>query len=330
MKRLAQDITLAGIAMNARVGSMKIACMGSGGVGGFVGGRLAHAGLDVCFIARGAHLRAMAEHGLTIENSAEGDIRIAKVAVSDDPAAFGQVDLVLIAVKLGDTETAAQAIKPLVGPHTAILSLQNGVTKDEVLRREFGEAAVMGGVAYCATRIARPGVIQQVGSMQRVVIGEYDGWRSPRAETLLQWLLRAGIAAELSADIRRTLWEKFVFLVGLSSTTATMRVRIGPILANPQTRAFLLDIMRETVAVGRALGVSLPEDYAEQRLRFADTVPQDMTSSLAHDLEAGRPLEVQWLAGAVVALGRRQGIPTPLCRAVCDILALHAGGRRDG
>ena len=307
---------------------MKIAVMGSGGVGGFVGGKLAHAGCDVCFIARGAQLAAMRARGLTIENEAQGDIHVPQVRASDDPRVFGQVDLVLIAVKLRDTAAAARAIAPLVGAQTAILSLQNGVTKDDVLRHAFGDAAVMGGVTYCATRIARPGVIHQTGTMQRVIIGEYDGRRSARAEQLLQWLLRTGIAAEISTDIRRTLWEKFVFLVGLSSATATMRVRIGPILANPQTRAFLSDVMGETVAVGRALGVSLPEDYAEQRLRFADGVPRDMTSSLHHDLEAGRPLEVEWLAGAVVTLGRQHGIPTPLCRAVWDILALHADGRR--
>src|SRR5690606_37479469 len=139
--------------------------------------------------------------------------------------------------------------------------------------------------------------------------------------------VRAGIAAEISPDIRRTLWEKFVFLVALSSATATMRTRIGPILRNAQTRAFFLEVLREVVAVGRAAGVALPPDYAEQRLTFADTVPQDMTSSLHHDLEAGRPLEVEWLAGAVVTVGRALGIDTPLCRATWDILALHAAGR---
>ena len=305
---------------------MKIAVMGSGGVGGFVGGRLANVGCDVRFVARGAHLAAMRDYGLRIENDTQGNIHVPKVRVSDDPAALAPVDLVLLAVKLRDTESAAQAIRPLVGQHTAVLSLQNGVTKDDILRREFGDTAVMGGVTYCATRIARPGVIEQTGSMQRVIIGEYDGARSERAELLLQWLLRAGLAAELSTDIRRTLWEKFVFLVGLSSATATMRVRIAPILANPQARAFFYEVMRETIAVGRSLGVALPENYAEQRLAFTATVPQDMTSSLHHDLEAGRPLEVEWLAGAVVTLGKQQGIPTPMCRAAWDILALHAQG----
>ena len=236
---------------------MKIAVLGSGGVGGFYGGRLANAGYDVSFVARGAHLAAMRSRGLTIENAAQGNIHVPRVKVTDDPATIGEVDLVLIAVKLWDTEAAARAVKPIVGAHTAVLSLQNGVIKDDIMRREFGAAAVMGGVAYVGTHISRPGVILQTGTLQRLVFGEYDGARSVRAEELLDALLRAGIQAELSEDIRRTLWEKYVFLVGLSGTTTTMRMPIGPIRENPQTRAFLLDLMKETVAVGRAHGLAV-------------------------------------------------------------------------
>ena len=307
---------------------MKIAVMGSGGVGGFYGGRLANAGYDVTFVARGAHLAAMREHGLTIENESQGDIHVHGVKVTDDPATIGPVDLVVIAVKLWDTESAARAVKPIVGPRTAVLSLQNGVIKDDILRREFGAEAVMGGVAYVGTHIARPGVILQTGPLQRLLFGEYDGSRSERAEALLEALLKAGIQAELSEDIRRTLWEKFVFLVGLSGTTTTMRNPIGPIRENPQTRAFLLDLMKETVAVGRAHGVNLPGDYADQRLQFADSVAPAMSSSMHHDLEHGNPLEVPWLSGGVVQLGREVGVPTPGNRAVWDILALHAAGSR--
>lgn len=306
---------------------MKIVVMGTGGVGGFVGGRLAHAGCDVRFVARGAHYDALRTGGLVIENKTEGDIVVPKVQVAQDPAVHGIADLVIVAVKLRDTEVAARAIGAVVGPSTALLSLQNGVTKDDVLRRAFGAAAVMGGVTYVATTIARPGVIGQTGAMQRVVIGEYDGHCSSRVEWLHENLVRAGIDCVISDDIRRTIWEKFVFLVGLASVTATMRVTIGPIRTNPQTRAFLLDIMREVVAVGRALGVSLPADYADERLRFADSVPYDMTSSLSHDLEARRPLEANWLMGAVVKLAAEKGISVPCCRAVFDILALHADGR---
>jgi len=307
---------------------MKILVMGSGGVGGFYGGRLAHSGCDVTFIARGAHLEAMRKGGLIIENAQQGDIQLPHVKVTDDPAQAGAVDLVLIAVKLWDTEAAARAVKPAVGPNTAVLSLQNGVIKDDILRHELGDSAVIGGVGYVATHIARPGVISQTGTLQRALIGEYDGRRTPRIEALLEALLRAGIQTEVAPDIRRTLWEKYTFLVGLSGTTATMRMPIGPIRSNLQTRAFLLDIMKETVAVGRALDVALPENYAEDRLRFADTVPADMTSSMHHDLESGNRLEVEWLSGGVVQLGMQTGVPTPANRAVWDVLALHAQGRR--
>jgi 2-dehydropantoate 2-reductase len=306
---------------------MKIVMMGSGGVGGFFGGRLANAGYDVSFVARGKHLDAMRRNGLSIESEAQGDIHLPKVNATDDPATLGSADIVIVSVKLWDTESAAKAIKPLVGASTGVLSLQNGVIKDEILRREFDAEAVMGGVGYVATHLSRPGVIHQTGSMQRIVLGEYDGRISERARFLHEALVKAGVNAELSSDVRRAIWEKYVFLVGLSATTATMRVPLGPIRANSRTRAFLLDVMKEVVAVGRAAGVTLPEDYAETRLAFADTLPADMTSSMHHDLQRGNPLEVEWLSGGVVQLGRERGIPTPANRAVCDILALHAAGK---
>ncbi len=229
--------------------------------------------------------------------------------------------------KLDDARKAAATIAPLIGPDTAIVSFQNGVQKDDILRRMFGDKAVMGGVGYIATRIGRPGVIKHSGVMQRLVFGEYDGRRSARAEALLEACQRGGINAELSGDIRREIWEKFVFLVGLSATTTTMRLPIGPIRAHAQTRAFLFEIMREVVAVGRAHGVALAADYAEQRLAFCDGLPADMTSSMYHDLEGGKPLELAWLSGGVVELGEASGVPTPANRAVRDILALHAQGR---
>jgi 2-dehydropantoate 2-reductase len=306
---------------------MKIAVMGSGGLGGLYGGRLAHAGYDVTFIARGAHMSAMKDHGLLIENEEQGNVRVDHPNVTDDTAAVGVADYVLLAVKLWDTDAAVSAIRPLVGPRTAVISLQNGVVKDDILRREFGEDAVVGAVAYVATHVARPGVIRQTGSMQRLTLGEYDGRQSPRAQQLLNAMLRAGIQAAISDDIRRTIWEKYVFLVGLSGTTASMRSTIGPIRQNAQSRAFLYDLLKETVAVGRAHGVRLPSDYADDRLAFLDTVPATMTSSMHHDLEKGNRLEVAWLSGGVVELGRVVNVATPANRAVWDILALHASGR---
>ncbi len=306
---------------------MKIAMMGSGGVGGFFGGRLARAGYDVSFIARGKHLAAMREQGLTIENEPQGNLHVPRVRVTDDPASIGPVDFVIVSVKLWDTDAAAKQMRPLVGPRTAVLSLQNGVIKDDILRREFGEKAVMGGVCYVATNISRPGTIHQTGTMQRIVIGEYGGGASTRAAELHAALVASGVTAELSDDVRKSIWEKYVFLVALSAATTSMRSTLGPIRANPQTRALLLDLMREAVAVGRAHEVALPADYAESRLPFADSLPATMTSSMHHDLERGNRLEVEWLSGGVVRLGAEKGVPTPCNRAVCDILALQASGQ---
>ena len=308
---------------------MKIVMMGSGGVGGFFGGRLAKAGYDVTFIARGKHLAAMRENGLTIESKAQGDIHIPKVNATDDPAKVGVADLVILSVKLWDTEAAARAIAPMVGPRTGVLSLQNGVVKDDILRRVFDPGQVMGGVCYVATHIARPGVIEQTGAMQRIIVGEYDKRVSDRVRELHQALQKTGVTAELSDDVRRAIWEKYVFLVGLSATTTTMRSTIGPIRTNARSRSFLHDVMREVVAVGRALGVALPEDYADQRLAFADTVPATMTSSMHHDLERGNRLEVEWLSGGVVEMGRKAGVPTPCNRIVWDLLDLYSNGKRE-
>jgi 2-dehydropantoate 2-reductase len=215
----------------------------------------------------------------------------------------------------------------MMQPETGIISFQNGVQKDDMLRPILGEQALMGGVAYVGTTINRPGVIAQTGPLQRLVFGEYDGSRSPRAEAFLEACQRGGINAELSDDVRRSIWEKYVVLVAMSGATTATRHTIGPIRSNPHTREFLLDLAREVVAVGRALGVNLPADYAEQRIPFFDGWPAEMTTSMHHDLEAGRRLELQWLSGGVAELGAKAGVPTPLNRAVRDILVLHAAGK---
>lgn len=302
--------------------------MGSGGVGGFFGARLARGGADVTFIARGAHLAALRERGLAIESTDES-FHLPKVRVTDDPAMIGMVDLIIFGVKLWDTEAAARSLLPIMGPETALVSFQNGVQKDDMLRPIVGEKAIMGGVAYIGTHISRPGVITQKGPMQRLVFGEFDGRRSRRAEEFLAACQRGGINAEISPDIRSEIWQKFVFLASMAAVTAATRKPLGPVRSNPLTRQFFLDLMREVVAVGRAHGVAIPEDFAEQRLAFADTLHPDMTASMHHDLEQGRPLELQWLSGGVVDLGAKVGVPTPLHRAVRDALILHAAGRAD-
>ncbi len=304
---------------------MRIAVMGTGGVGGYFGARLALGGSDVSFIARGRHLEAIRRQGLKVE-SPLGDMHLENPRATDDPAAIGPVDLVLFGVKLWDTEATAKAMAPLVGPETAVISLQNGVRKDDILRDVLGARAVMGGACYIAAQIAAPGVIRHSGTVQKLVFGEYDGKRSARAQAFFDACRQAGIDVEVSADIRRTIWEKFVFLVGLSGLTTTIRKPIGPIRSNPRTRALLHDAMREVVAVGRSEGVQLAQDFADNRLAFADGLPATMTSSMHNDLERGNRLEVDGLSGDVVERGRVAGVPTPVNRVIYDILILHAAG----
>lgn len=306
---------------------MRIAIMGAGGIGGYFGGKLAKAGHAITFIARGAHLAALREKGLTIESGGQ-TLHLPQVSATDDPSAIAPVDLVIVGVKLWDTQAAAEAVLPLVKAGAAVVSFQNGVQKDEILRGLFGPAPVLGGVSYIAASIARPGVIAQVGTMQRLVFGEFDGSRTPRVEAFHDACREAGIDAEIAEDIGRVTWEKFVFLVGLSGVTTLMRQSIGPIRENPQTRAFLLDLMREVVLVGRAQGIGLAEDFAENRLAFCDTLPAAMTASMYGDLQRGNRLETPWLSGGVVALGQAAGVPTPLNRAVSDALALYVDGKK--
>jgi len=306
---------------------MRIAMMGSGGVGGYFGGRMAAAGYDVTFIARGRHLQAIRDHGLKIASRDMGDVIVDPAKATDNPAEVGTVDYVVVAVKLWDTEASGNAILPLLGPETTVLSLQNGVEGDEILAGIVGAERLIGGVAFIASSVGEPGVIKHIGTMQRVVIGERSGGSSPRVAALYEALREGGVVAEVSDDIERTIWEKFVFLVGLSATTTLLRTTLGPIRQDPENRALLLDVMRETVSVGRARGVALPEDFAEDRLVFADGLPADMTSSMHHDLENGNLLEVAWLSGAVTRFGRDAGIPTPVNRMVFEALEPLATGK---
>ncbi len=305
---------------------IRITIVGAGGVGGYFGARLIQGGADVGFVARGAHLAALREHGLRV-HSRLGEIHLPKVRAAEDAAALGTAEYIFICVKLWDSEKAIQGALRAAGPETAFISFQNGVQKDDLLRRMVGEKRVIGGVGYIGSKIESPGVIAHTGTMQRLVFGEYDGTKSPRVTALYEACVRGGIDAEVSTDIRLSIWEKFVFLVGLSASTTAMRATLGPIVQNPATRAFLLDVMREVVVVGRAHGVRLPEDFAERRLAFCDSLPKEMDSSMHADLDSGKPLEINWLSGAVVELGQAAGVATPMNRAVRDILTLAAPGR---
>lgn len=306
---------------------MRIVVMGTGGVGGYFGARLAQSGCDVGFVARGAHLQALRTRGLRIE-SPLGDALLENVQVSSDPAEFGPADVVLFGVKLWDTAEAARMIAPVIGPETAVISFQNGVVKDEILRDIVGPEHVVGGVCYIAASIAEPGLIRHTGTLQKLVFGEYDGGESARVRRLREACAAAKIDAEISAAIARTIWEKFVFLVGLSGTTSLARTAIGPIRSNEASRAFLLDVMDEVVQVANAEGIGLPENFAQNRLAFTDTVPATMSSSMHGDLERGNRLEVEWLSGDVVRRGRKLGVPTPCNRAIADVLSIYSAGRK--
>jgi 2-dehydropantoate 2-reductase len=305
---------------------MRIAVMGTGGVGGYFGARLAQAGHEVAFVARGRQLEALRAKGLRVE-SPLGDLHLPAVEVTDQPAEIGPVDLVLFTVKLWDTLEAAESVKPLLGEDSAVVSFQNGVVKDDILRDALGAAHVIGGVTYIAATIAEPGVIRHSGTLAKLVFGEYDGSLSPRVRQFRDACADSGIDAETSEKIEQTIWEKFVFLVGLSGTTSLARSPIGPIRGNPRSRAFLHDVMAEVVRVALAQGVPLPADYADERLAFTDTVPASMTSSMHHDLEQGNRLEVAWLSGDVVERGARLGVTTPCNRAIFDILSIYRDGR---
>jgi 2-dehydropantoate 2-reductase len=313
------------MAGNRREAALKIAIMGSGGIGGYYGARLQAGGSDVTFIARGAQLKAMQQNGIALEG--EKSLHLPRVKATDDPATIGKVDMVIFSVKLRDTESAGRQILPLIGPDTGIISLQNGVQKDDILAPIVGREHLLGGAAYIGVSIARPGVIRKAGTMERLAFGEFDNKVSNRASAFFDACKASDVKADIPPDISLELWQKFVVIVTMSSITSAMRSTIGPIRANPYARGFALDLMKEVVAVGHAQGVALEADFAEKRFAHIDGMSPDMRASMSLDLELGRPLELPWLAGAVVDLGAQKGVPTPCCRAVRDILALYVDGK---
>ena len=305
---------------------MKIAILGAGGVGGYYGARLAAAGHDVWFLARGAHAETMRRSGLRVR-SALGDLHLERVGVFGDPAEVGAVHVVVVAVKLGDTASILPGIPGLLGPESVVFSLQNGIEKDDALVEVAGRKRVLGAVTYILANRPDPGVIVHTGTIQRIVVGELDGGVTPRVQRLVDLLAASGIDAVAVPDIRRATWEKFVFLASVAGLTAVTRATVGEVRAHPATRALLRDAMLEIAALARAEGIALDEGFVEDRMRFVDALPADGRSSMAQDLLRGAPLELEWLSGAVVRRGEKAGVPTPVHRAIHAALALHAGGR---
>lgn len=302
----------------------RFAVMGSGGVGGYFGALLAKAGCDVTLIARGAHLDAIRRDGIVIDD--QGAVTTIPIKATADPAEIGPVDYVLFSVKLKDTAEAGAACRPLIGPETAVVSLQNGVESESVLADVLGPEAVMGGVAFISAEIAAPGRISKHSPFASMLFGEMDGSVSPRAQRLQATLVSAGVQGEATAEIARAHWEKFVFLVGLSALTALTRAPIGPVRANPATRRLLMQVMEEVCAVGRAKGVALAEDLVAKRMAFVDQMGEGIRASMAVDLSLGKPLELPWLSGAVARFGEQLGVPTPANAFVTTALALQVDG----
>ncbi len=303
---------------------MKIAAIGAGGVGGYFGARLHQAGHDVAFIARGRHLAAIRGNGLTVQ-SPLGNATL-KVKVYERPEEIGPVDVVMFAVKLWDTAAAAESIRPLLAGGGVVIPFQNGVESVDALRKVFGERPVMGGSAYIASRISAPGVIEHIGQMCRLQFGPLlPGQRAP-AQDFLAACREAGINAELVDDVMRALWEKFVFLVAVSSSTAVSRAPLGVVRADPDLRRLFEQAMRETWTVGRARGVKLADDFVPTRMKALDALPYEMKASMAHDLEAGGKLEAPWLCGAVARMARELGLEAPVNATVFAALKPYLDG----
>ena len=303
---------------------MRIAVMGAGGVGGYFGGLLARAGNEVTLIARGVHLEAIRAHGLHVI-SQWGDFSVA-VDATDEPSRVGPVELVVLSVKTYQNTAAIPALIPLVGEETSLLPLQNGVESYEELAKAAGEGRVLPGAAYIETQIESPGIIRQTGGVVRIAFGEIGGEQTPRARRILEIFRAAQIPTDLSADVVKELWAKFLFISTLAGVTSTARASMSQLLKHAEAREMILAVMREIEAVGRARGVKLDPDVVEKTMEYVETSAKDLHASMHTDLELGRPLELEALNGAVVRIGRQVGVPTPVNNVLYSLLVAHRDG----
>ncbi len=305
---------------------MRIAIVGAGGIGGGYGAALATSGVDVTFIARGAHLAAMKSKGLKVEGG-RGETHVMPAQATDDPATVGPVDFVLFCVKLWDVESAGQQIKPLVGKDTAVVTLQNGIDAHERLVPILGEQAVMPGVANISATIAEPGVIRQTGTVMRMVFGELDGARSSRGQALAAACAKAGIDGVFSEAILTELWMKFILLASNASMMALARLPIGHLRDDPDIAPYFVAAYEEVVAVGRAAGIALPADAVERTLNFNRNAPAHLMASMGADLLRGSRIELPWLSGKVIELGHLHGVPTPTHALLYAMLKPYVMGK---
>ena len=290
---------------------MRIAVFGTGAVGGYFGGRLAQSGQDVVFVARGEQLKALRDRGLRVD-SLQGDFVLRPVQATGDPVQAGVVDAILVGVKAWQVPEAARAMRPLVGPETFVVPLQNGVEAPSQLAAALGADHVLGGLCRIVSQIVEPGHVRHAGLEPYVALGELDNRPSERAQRLLAALLRAGVKAEVPPDIHVAMWEKFLFIASFSGVGAVTRAPAGVLRSVPETRYMLEQAMREVLAVARARKIALPEESIARTMTLVDGLPPGGTASMQRDILAGRPSELESQNGAVVRLGLDAGVPTPL------------------
>jgi len=308
---------------------MKIMVMGTGGVGAYYGGLLAQQGNDVTFIARGAHLQAMRTNGLQVK-SIHGNFTIAPAKATDNPAEVTDVNLILFCVKTYGTDEAVEAIRPAVGPRTVVLSLQNGVDAVERIGKVVGVEHVIGGATWLSSAVEAPGVIKQVSQFRRVVFGELDGRRSERIESIYNVLKSTGITVEVSENILKILWTKFVFISAASSLGSLTRLPMGDWRSIPETRAMIAALMREVESVARAQGIALDEDVAQKSLEFIDNSAPHIKASMQLDVEGGRRTELESMIGVIGRKGRELGVPTPGADFIyASLLPIELKARKD-
>jgi len=289
--------------------------MGTGGVGGYYGGLLAQQGYEVTFIARGEHLKAIQENGLQVK-SVHGDFHVKPAQATDDPAQIGPVDLAIFCTKTYSIEEAAEQIKPLVGSATTILPLQNGIDAADRIGATLGMEHLIGGVTWISSAVEAPGIIKQVSQFRRVVIGELNGQVTSRAQAIHKAFEKTGITAELSENILKVLWTKFVFISTASSLGSLTRLTIGEYRSVPETRVMMTSLMQEVEAVAKARGVELDEDVVQKSLDFIDNAAPQIKPSMQLDVEAGRRSEIEAMIGVIGRKGRDSGVPTPIADMV--------------
>lgn len=307
---------------------MKIMVMGTGGVGAYYGGLLAQQGNDVTFIARDAHLQAMRTNGLQVK-SIFGDFTVSPAQATENPAEVKDVELILFCVKTYDTDKAAEAIRPAVGPRTAVLSLQNGVDAVERIGKVVGLEHVIGGATWLSSAVEAPGVIKQVSQFRRVVFGELDGTRSERIQAIYEVLKNTGITVEVSENILKILWTKFVFISAASSLGSLTRLPIGDWRSVPETRTMITALMREVESLARAQGIPLDEDVVQKSLDFIDNSAPHIKASMQLDVERGRRTELESMIGVIGRKGREWNVPTPVADLIyASLLPVELSARK--